>query len=58
MLGRELDADALEQLDLLANGKKENMDLLHEIGLAAGRMYVDETYPDPKFDLPEWRPAA
>jgi hypothetical protein len=58
MLGRELDADVLEQLDLLANGKTENMKLLHEIGLAAGKMYVDETYPDPKFDLPEWRGAA
>jgi hypothetical protein len=55
LIGRELDADTLEALDLLANGKKENMDLLLEIGLAAGKGYADATYPDPRFDLPEWR---
>jgi hypothetical protein len=55
LIGRELDADVMEQLDLLANGKKENMELLLEIGLAAGKTYIDETYPDPKFDLEEWR---
>ncbi len=56
LIGRELTAEVLEALDLLANGKKENMDLLLEVGLAAGKNFVDETYPDPKFDLPEWRP--
>ena len=56
LLGRELDAVAMEALDLLANGKRENMDLLYEIGLAAGRTFVDAHYPDPKFDLPAWRP--
>jgi hypothetical protein len=55
LLGRELDADAMTALDHMANGKKENMELLHEIGLAAGRTFVDGSYPDPKFDLPEWR---
>jgi hypothetical protein len=57
MLGRELDADTLDALDLMDNGKKENLELLLEIGVAAGRTYVDAAYPDPKFDLPAWRPA-
>ncbi|MBL8542957.1 MAG: patatin-like phospholipase family protein [Hyphomonadaceae bacterium] len=55
LLGRELDAATLNALDLLDNGKKQNLDLLLEIGLAVGRTYVDATYPDPKFDMPEWR---
>jgi len=55
MLGRELDAGVMEALDLLANGKRENMELLYEIGVGAGRAFVDATYPDPKFDLPNWR---
>ncbi len=55
LIGREVDADALEALDLMDNGKKENLDLLLEVGLAAGRTYFDSAYPDRKFDLPEWR---
>jgi hypothetical protein len=55
LLGRELDAEVLEALDLMDNGKKANMDLLLEIGIAVGRTYVDAAYPDPKFDLPDWR---
>jgi hypothetical protein len=55
LIGRELDADSLNALDLMDNGKKENLDLLLEVGLAAGRAYVDSEYPNPKFDLPEWR---
>lgn len=55
IIGRELAHDALEGLDLMTNGKKENLDLLLEVGLAAGRAFVDESYPDPKFDLAEWR---
>jgi hypothetical protein len=56
MIGRELDARTLDALDLMANGKPENLELLLEVGLAAGREYVlDATYPDPKFDLPEWK---
>lgn len=55
MLGRELDAITLEGLDLMDNGKKANMELLLEVGIAAGKTYVDATYPDPKFDLAEWR---
>ncbi len=58
MLGRELDAATIEALDLLSNGKKENLELLLEVGLAAGREFVDASYPDPKFDLPEWRAPA
>ncbi len=57
MLGRELDADTLDAIDLMDNGKKENLELLLEIGVAAGRTYVDAAYPDPRFDLPVWRPA-
>jgi hypothetical protein len=55
MIGRELDAHTLDALDLMSNGKAENLDLLLEVGLAAGREFVDSAYPDPKFDLPEWR---
>jgi hypothetical protein len=55
MIGRELDAEVLEALDLMDNGKKANMDLLLEVGIAAGQTFVDAHYPDPKFDLPEWR---
>ncbi len=54
LLGRELDAETLLALDLMDNGKKPNLDLLLEVGIAAGRTFVDATYPDPKFDLPEW----
>ncbi len=57
LIGRELSADTLEALDFLDNGDKANMDLLYEIGLLTGRAYVNDTYPDPKFDLSEWRPA-
>jgi hypothetical protein len=54
LIGRELDADTMMALDLMDNGKKANLELLLEVGVAAGRAYVDATYPDPKFDLPEW----
>ena len=37
------------------NGKKDNLDLLLEVGMAAGRSFVGVNYPDPRFDLPEWR---
>ena len=57
LLGREVDADSLEALDHMDNGKKPNLDLLLEVGMAAGRTYFDAAYPDPKFDLPEWRGA-
>ncbi len=57
MLGRELDAEAMHQLDLMDNGKRSNLDLLLEVGQAAGRSFVDAGYPDPKFDLPEWQSA-
>ena len=57
LIGRELDAETMQALDLMANGKKENMELLIEIGVAAGKSYVDDQYPDPKFDLAEWKPA-
>lgn len=55
LLGRELDADTMNALDLMDNGKAENMNLLLEIGMSAGRTFVDSAYPDPRFDLPEWR---
>lgn len=55
MIGRELDAHTLDALDLMSNGKPENLALLLEVGLAAGREFVDATYPDPKFDLSEWK---
>jgi hypothetical protein len=55
LLGRELEADIMEALDLMDNGKKANMELLLEVGVATGRSFVDANYPDPKFDLLEWR---
>ncbi|QGZ94974.1 patatin-like phospholipase family protein [Terricaulis silvestris] len=55
LLGRELEAEIMEALDLMDNGKKANMDLLLEVGIGAGRSFVDASYPDPKFDLLEWR---
>ncbi len=57
ILGRELEPDVLDALDLMDNGKKANLDLLLEVGEGAGRTFVDATYPDPKFDLPEWGAA-
>jgi uncharacterized protein len=58
LIGRELDAVVLEEMDLLANGKPENMSLLLEVGLAAGKTFASNSYPDPKFDLPDWRASA
>ncbi len=55
LIGRELEAEALNALDLMDNGKRANLDLLLEVGTAAGKTFVDAAYPDPKFDLPEWR---
>ncbi len=57
IIGRELDSKTLEALDRMDNGAKANMDLLLEVGIGAGRTFVDAAYPDPKFDLAEWRPA-
>jgi hypothetical protein len=54
IIGRELDAETLNALDLMDNGKLANMELLLEIGKGVGRSFVDAAYPDPKFDLPEW----
>lgn len=54
IIGRELPAETLDVLDSLDNGQKANMDLLHEIGLGVGRLYVSADYPDPKFDLQDW----
>lgn len=55
VLGRELDADTLYALDLVNNGASANLELLLEIGVAVGRTFVGPNYPDPSFDLPEWR---
>ena len=54
LIGREIDADTLEALDRMDNGKIENLELLLEVGQAAGRTFIDSAYPDPKFDLPDW----
>jgi hypothetical protein len=55
LLDRELDHRVLESVDQLANGHPQNMALLLEIGRKAAPAYVDTAWPDPKFDLPEWR---
>lgn len=57
ILGRELDAVTLEALDFMDNGKVENLELLLELGEGVGHTFVDASYPDPRFDLAEWRPA-
>ena len=54
LIGRELDATTMEGLDQLDNGKPANMELLLEIGQAAGRTFVGPDYPPKAFDLPEW----
>ena len=58
VIGRELDAETLHGLDLMDNGKRANMELLLEVGTAVGKTFVDAQYPDPKFDLAEWRSTA
>jgi hypothetical protein len=58
LIGRELSAEMLEEMDLLANGKPENMNLLLEVGMAAGKTFASTTYPDPKFDLPDWKATS
>jgi uncharacterized protein len=55
LIGRELSAEIMEQLDHPTNGHQRNMALLHEIGAAAGRTFAGEAYPDPRFDLAGWR---
>jgi len=57
LLGERIDARNLVALDELANGGTANIALLRRIGEATGRRFVNATYPDPKFDLPEWRAA-
>jgi hypothetical protein len=57
LIGRELDADTLNALDQMDNGKLTNLELLLEVGQSAGRTFVDAGYPHPGFDLSEWRPA-
>jgi hypothetical protein len=54
LVGRELPASVLEGLDDMANGKPANMELLLEIGLAAGPSFAGERYPAPAFDLADW----
>jgi len=54
LLDRDLTAKDMLGLDELANGKPANMSLLLDIGVAAGKQYVDAAYPDPRFNLPGW----
>lgn len=57
LLQREIKAEALENLDRLDHGDPENMALLLEIGRKAAPTYVQQDWPDPAFDLPEWNAA-
>lgn len=57
LLGEQIGPRALVALDELANGNPENISLLLRIGEATGKRFVSAEYPDPKFDLPEWRAA-
>lgn len=54
LLERDLPASTIEGLDDMANGKPANMELLLEIGLAAGPTFVTERYPPAAFDLDDW----
>jgi hypothetical protein len=54
ILGRELTAAVIDQLDDMANGKPANMRLLLEIGEAAGPRFAHAKYPSPAFDPPDW----
>jgi len=54
LIDRDCTMKELLGVDELANGSPANMDLLLEIGIAAGKGYVDATYPDPRFNLPGW----
>jgi uncharacterized protein len=56
LIGMDLTSKDLLGLDELANGTPKNMNLLLEIGLAAGKRFVDATYPDPRFNLTGWAP--
>lgn len=60
LLQREIKAKALEKLDQMDHGAPDNMELLLEIGRKAAPSFVQPEWPDPAFDLPEWRkgPAA
>ena len=53
-IGMDLTAQDMLGLDELANGTPKNMNLLLDIGLAAGKRFVDAAYPDPAFNLPGW----
>ncbi|HYD88286.1 MAG TPA: patatin-like phospholipase family protein [Vitreimonas sp.] len=57
MIGRELDPATLQALARTDNTREANLELLYETGVAAGRAYVNASYPDPKFDLTEWGEA-
>jgi predicted acylesterase/phospholipase RssA len=54
LIDRNCTAKELLGLDELANGKPANMSLLLDIGLAAGKRFVDAAYPDPRFNLRGW----
>lgn len=58
LIGRKLAWETCEALDQLANGKPENMNLLLEIGECTGRAFIDARYPNPHFDLAQWRSRA
>lgn len=60
LLQREIKAKGLEKLDQMDHGAPDNMELLLEIGRKAAPSFVQPEWPDPAFDLPEWRkgPAA
>lgn len=51
LIGRELNADEMERLDYPGNGAPSNLALLLEIGIAAGKTFVGQAYPDPMFDI-------
>jgi hypothetical protein len=58
VLGRPLTDKQLLELDALANGRPENMEMLLDLGRRTGPLYVSRDYPNPYFDLPQWTKVA
>ena len=45
----------MKNLREMACATDRNLDLLYELGLASGRRFITAAYPDPHFNLDQWR---
>lgn len=57
LLGRDVPVKLHNALDEMENGRADNLSLLLEVGAATGPNFIGSDYPDPRFDLPHWKPA-